>query len=120
MFGSNFFGNFGIPEMQAFPYQGADPQGGMLASNAPTSVQNPMSQNAAPSGSQPIAGQPSPAGPAALGPSSPLSSASLMSGTGTGIPSSAASPGAIHTSDNTIEQTAPAAGIATSFGRPHG
>jgi hypothetical protein len=110
MFGSNFFGNFGIPEMQAFPYQGADPQGGMLASNAPTSVQNPMSQSDAPSGSQPIAGQPSPAGPAALGPSSPLSSASLKSGTATG--SAQAAP--------QTSQQAPAAGIASGFGGPHG
>jgi hypothetical protein len=111
MFGSNFFGRFGIPEMPSFPYQGVDPQGGMLAPNAP--VQSPMSQNDAGSGAAtPIAGQPSPAGPAALGPSSPLSP---------GVPPGAATPGAIHTSDNTIEQTAPAAGIASQFGsQPHG
>lgn len=37
MFGSDFFGNFGIPN---FPFQGSDPQGGLLGPN--------VSQNAAP------------------------------------------------------------------------
>ena len=108
MFGSNFFGQFGIPEMPAFPYQGADPQGGMLAPNAP--VQSPMSQNDAGAGpATPIAGQPSPAGPAALGPSSPLSSASLGR---QAAPQPNSAP--------EVNQQAPAAGIASGFGGPHG
>lgn len=102
MFGSNFFGQFGIPD---FGYQNADPQGGLFGPNAPG--QPPMSQNDA-GGATPIAGQPSPAGPAALGQSSPLSSAAMLPGSGAAPAQSA-------------EQQAPAAGIASQFGsQPHG
>jgi hypothetical protein len=69
MFGSNFFGNFGIPD---FGYQGADPQGGYFGGNAE------QSQNAAPS---PAASNPLAGGPLALG------------GAQSSLPSPNASPG---------------------------
>lgn len=37
MFGSNFFGQFGIPD---FGYQGMDAQGGYLGNNDPTGQNN--------------------------------------------------------------------------------
>jgi hypothetical protein len=118
MFGSNFFGNFGIPD-PSFGYKGADAQGGYLG---PNDAPDQASQNAAPAGIPGTPGvsagipappqQPTPAAP------SPLAGGPLAPG---GIPPGAASPGAIHTSDNTIEQTAPAAGIGSPFGKaPNG
>jgi hypothetical protein len=111
-----FFGNFGIPD---FGYQGADAQGGYLGPNAAPDPMAQASQNAAPApigspaGGLPSAPQqPTPAAP------SPLAGGPLAPG---GIPLGTASPGAIHTSDNTIEQTAPAAGIGSPFGKaPNG
>ena len=100
MFGSNFFGNFGIPD---FGYQNADPQGGYLGTNVDPS------QNATPGADQPAAGpvgaspQPSIAG------SNPLAGGPLAPGGATAQPAGA-TPGAA--------QAPPAAGIGSPFGKP--
>jgi len=105
MFGSNFFGNFGIPEQQPFPYQGADPQGGMLGPNTPG-----PGQSAAPGGpaapAAPIAGQGTPPAPPTLGAPSPLAGSPLAPGGGM-TPPQPEQPG-----------QAPAAGVGSPFGRP--
>lgn len=81
MFGSSFDQNFGLP---AFPFQGADPQGGALGVNVPPQSDPAAAQAAPPvpggplsapqSGApaQPALGAPSPLGPGALSPAGPL------------------------------------------------
>lgn len=90
MFGSNFFGNFGLPD---FPYQGADPQGGYLGGNVPN---DPLGQNA----------QPPAATPPAIAAPSPLAGGPLAPGAG----QTPQQPNA-----NPESPQAPAAGIGSPF-----
>jgi hypothetical protein len=111
MFGSNFFGNFGIPD-PSFGYQGADAQGGYLSTNAPVPGQDP-SQSAAPAApiGSPAGGLPSaPQQPTPAAPS-PLAGGPLAPG--------GAQP---QTQPTTPEAgVAPAAGIGSPFGKaPNG
>ncbi len=114
MFGSNFDTNFGLP---AFPFQGQDPQGGMLGTNVPTGDPTaPGSDSLLPGG--PTAPQPAagaapavglPAAPPqpALGAPSPLGGGVLSPGAGAPQPSLG----------NPTDQTAPAAGVGSPFGK---
>lgn len=120
MFGSNFFGNFGLPD---FPYQGMDPQGGMLGNNIDTGI--PASgPTAAPPSAAPAGGIAAPqaapapvaqgnaAGASPLGPSSPLApTPPRMSD-----PGPAAAPQQLNDVGGPMQP--PAAGIASPFGRP--
>lgn len=118
MFGSNFFANFGLPD---FPYQGMDPQGGMLGNNIDLGM-SPAGPTAAPGGAAPAGGiaAPQAAAPAApqgnaagaspLGPSSPLAP----------TPPRMSDPGPAPQQLNDVggPMQPPAAGIASPFGRP--
>lgn len=100
MFGSNFDANFGIP---AFPFQSADPQGGLFGTNI----------DPAQTGGTDVTGQPSQqiTQQAPLAVSSQPSSASPL----------AASPLAGTSSLNSAPQqttAAPAAGLGSQFGNP--
>jgi hypothetical protein len=111
MFGSNFFGNFGIPD-PSFGYQGADAQGGYLGPNATPDPMAGGSQNAAPAPiGSPAGGLPSaPQQPAPAAPS-PLAGGPLAPG------------GAQPQTQPTAPEAgvAPAAGIGSPFGKaPNG
>lgn len=104
MFGSNFAANFGLPD---FGYQGADPQGGYFAPNAPPAAGQNPSQNAAPSGGQLNLGTPSP-GIA----QSPIAAASPLAG-GPLAPGGGQPP----QQPNANPEAAPAAGVGSPFGK---
>lgn len=105
MFGSSYDTNFGLP---AFPFQGADPQGGYLGVNvspeadpAAAGAQSlPGGPTSSPTGAAPAAPAPPAASPLAGGPLSPGGAAPLG-----GVP-------------DTSQGQAPAAGIGSPFGKP--
>ena len=102
MFGSNFDANFGIP---AFPFDGMDPQGGMLGTNV-----------------QPPAGQPAPAAPpaAAAPPSGPTPAAPPAPGAPSPLGGGVLAPGGAQQQPaptDSAQGQAPAAGIGSPFGK---
>jgi hypothetical protein len=108
VFGSNFDEIFGIP---AFPFQGADAQGGMLGANIQPPDANPNA-GPAPLAGAPPAAPPSAAGPAALGAANPLGGGPLASAVGT-----PPNPPGINPQPEG-SQPPPAAGIGSPFGKP--
>lgn len=121
----DFLQNFGIP---SFPFEGVDPQGGLLAPNVPgdpgAAGQMPGSQPPAAQtppqamltgnpGGQPAAGQPpAPAGPSPLGSPLTLGNASPASGVASTLGAPSGNPA--QSSD------APAAGVGSPFQRTLG
>jgi hypothetical protein len=114
MFGSDFSSRFGIPEMPAFPFQGADHQGGLFGANAPTQA-SPGAAGPMPGG--PTTSQGGPGSPAAPTPpimhdpgpgaSSPLGGGPLAPGAGPSFGGEGGRP---------QENMAPAAGLGSPFG----
>ena len=108
MFGSDFFGNFGIPQ---FPFQGMDPQGGMLAGNIPPPGQNTDTTGQQPANVAPAAGLPASPKMPAVGSAGPLGGAVQPPGAGAPLQS-------LGGPVDPNQGAAPAAGLGSPFGRP--
>lgn len=105
MFG-DFFQNFGLN----FPFQGADPQGGLFGQNAPAPDQAGLGGPATPTGAG--QGQPPISAPAAgTGPASPLANPSPLA------PPNSFSPPKPANQPPNVTAPAPAAGVGSLFGQ---
>lgn len=104
MFG-DFAKNFGLD----FPFQGADPQGGLFGANTGPAIQD-STGGAAPAG--PVAGPPAAQAPAAGAMGSQITNPTPLAG-----PLSPGQPQAPQTQNLSEMQGAPAAGVNSPFGK---
>jgi hypothetical protein len=104
MFGSNFMQNFGIPEMPDPAVQ--SPQGGMS-----TPLTGPVGGGEAQSVAPPAGGMPAAPQMPGIGSPGPLGGGVLSSGAG-------ATPQMPGAPVDSTQGTAPAAGLASPFGKP--
>lgn len=106
MFGSNFAGNFSLPEPQ---YQNMDAQGGALAPNVPNAPSGNQLPGGPTSSTQPATPDPGLPGAATPTPlASPLAGGPLAAGA---VPQPGSAPDA-------SQGQAPAAGVGSPFGKP--
>ncbi len=105
MFGSNFSGNFGLPD---FPYQGQDPQGGYLGVNIEPSA-DPAAAGSAVGG---LPGGPITPAPGGSTPGSPVPAPQPSLGSPLAQPSPLAPP-----SQSPVHDAAPAAGVGSPFNK---
>jgi hypothetical protein len=116
MFGSNFDANFGIPQQQPFPFQGADSQGGLLGPNAaPDSFTNPGSAGTVGASPQQPPAQAAAAPPSAPPGGDPIAPHPTLSPLGGGPLSLGGAPNQA-TPQPAASPSAPAAGISSQFG----